>query len=140
MLSGKLRLSCGQLVAETEARTKLDKAWRRLPAAEYAALFPAKPKAIRKIAFGLRKLGAGNAVFTMNQWQLAAVCGVSKKTLQRYLPIFESYGIVEVKRWRYKKMSPSPNSYRVFLGSVIPEKWTYGGGDYPVSAREKGRN
>lgn len=118
---------------------KLDKAWRRLPAAEYAALFPAKPKALRKIAFGLRKLGAGNAVFTMNEWELAAACGVSLRSIQRYLPLFESYGIIEVKRWRYREIGGSPNSYRVFLGSVIPEDWTYGGGDYRINAREKGK-
>ena len=41
------------------------KLWRQLPADEYAALFPAKPRAIRKIAYGLRKLGAGYEVFTM---------------------------------------------------------------------------
>jgi hypothetical protein len=130
---------------------KLDKAWRRYSAAEYAALFPAKPKAIRKIAYGLRKLGAtgngcphcspnrgtGNEVFTMSQPEFASALGVSLRTLQRYLPLFESYGILEVKRWRYRVSGGSPSSYRVFLGSVIPEKFSFGGGDYPVSARER---
>jgi hypothetical protein len=37
---------------------KRDKYWRQLSAAEYAALFPAKPAALRKIAFGLRRLAA----------------------------------------------------------------------------------
>ena len=111
-----------------------------VPAAEYAALFPAKPKAIRKIAFGLRKLGAGNAVFTMNEWELAAACGVSRTSIQRYIPVFERFGILEVKRWRYRKNGPSANSYRLFFGSVIPEDWKKGGGSYPVSARDKGRN
>lgn len=114
------------------------KYWRKLSAAEYAALFPAKPKAIRKIAYGLRKLGTGYAVFTMNEWKLAEACGVSRRTLIRYLPLFESYGILEVKRWRYREFGTSPNSYRVYFGNVIPEKWVYGGGDYPISARDKG--
>lgn len=132
---------------------KPDKLWRQLPAAEYAALFPAKPKALRKIAYGLRRLGAlgdgnqlgtdsrrgqGNQVFTMNEWELAKECRVSRRTLQRYLPLFESYGILEVKRWRYRKTGASPNSYRLYFGSVIPANWTHGGGDYPISAREKG--
>jgi hypothetical protein len=131
---------------------KLDKLWRSLPAAEYAALFPRKLKALRKIAFGLRGLsalgdgnqagadsrrGQGNQVFTMNEWELAEECGVSRRTLQRYLPLFESYGILEVKRWRYRKTGASPNSYRLYFGSVIPENWTMGGGDYPVSPRDK---
>src|SRR5947209_1235648 len=96
------------------------KYWRQLPAAEYAALFPASPPALRKIAFGLRRLGAngadtgndiqprapggegrGNKVFTLNQWELAKACGVSRSTLKRRLPLFERYGIIEVKRWRY---------------------------------------
>lgn len=130
---------------------KPEKLWRQLPAADYARLFPARPAALRKIAYGLRQLGAvgdgeqasaasrvgkGNQVFTVNQRNLAASCGVSVKTLQRYLPLFESYGILEVKRWRYRRFGPSPNSYRVYLGSVIPEDWTYGGGSYPISARE----
>ena len=116
---------------------KLEKLWRKLSAAEYAALFPAKPKAIRKIAFGLRKLGAGSAPFTMAEWELAKQCNVSKRTLQRYLPLFESYGILEIKRWRYLNFGTTPNTYRVYLGSVIPEDWTYGGGKYPVSPRKK---
>lgn len=132
---------------------KPGKLWRKLPASEYAGLFPAKPKALRKIAYGLRRLGAngagnpvgsdarigqGNQVFTLNEWDLAKACGVSVRTLQRYLPLFESYGILEVKRWRYRKTGGSPNSYRLYFGSVIPENWVYGGGDYPISAREKG--
>jgi response regulator of citrate/malate metabolism len=116
---------------------RLDKAWRRYSAAEYAQLFPAKPKALRKIAFALRKLGAGNQPFTMNEWELAKACSVSKRTLQRYLPLFESYGILEVKRWRYRLFGPSPNTYRVFLGNVIPADWVYGGGDFPISAVER---
>jgi hypothetical protein len=128
------------------------KYWRKLSAADYAALFPAKPKALRTMAYGLRRLGAtgdgqqlaadnragiGNQVFTMTQPELAKALGVSVRTLQRRLPLFESYGILEVKRWRYRKNGGSPSSYRVFLGNVIPENFTYGGGDYPISARER---
>lgn len=136
---------------------KLDKLWRKLPAHEYAALFPAKPKALRRIAFGLRQLGAvgidggydieprhpekpgmGNHVFTLNEHELAKHCYVSRRTLQRYIPLFESYGIVEVKRWRYRRSNaPSPNSYRLFFGSVIPENWAFGACGYPISARDK---
>jgi response regulator of citrate/malate metabolism len=116
---------------------KLDKQWRKLSATEYAELYPAKPKAIRKIAYGLRQLGAGNEVFTMAEWELAEACGVSKRTLQRYIGLFESYGILEVKRWRYRANGGSPSSYRVFLGNVIPEGFTRGGGDYPISAVER---
>jgi hypothetical protein len=132
---------------------KPDKLWRQLPAAEYAAKFPRKPPALRKIAYGLRQLGAkgegnriasdqqlgaGNQPFTINQWELAKRCGVSKTTLKRYLPLFEAYGILEVKRWRYRKVGPSPNTYRLFLGAVIPEDWTREGGEFTVSPREKG--
>jgi hypothetical protein len=61
---------------------KTERLWRQLPASEYAELFPRKPKALRKIAYGLRQLGAsgagnpvgsdarigqGNQVFTMNE-------------------------------------------------------------------------
>lgn len=136
---------------------KLDKLWRKLPAHEYAALFPARPKALRRIAFGLRRLGAqdidlgydyqprpssgkamGNRVFTINEYDLAEHCHVSRRTLQRYLPLFESYGVLEVKRWRYRRSNaPSPNSYRLFFGSIIPEDWAFGGGGYPISARDR---
>jgi len=128
---------------------KLDKLWRTVPAAEYAALFPAKPPALRKIAYGLRQLGAtgtdgrgdgsGNEVFTMSEYELAERCGVSLRTLQRYIGVFESYGILEVKRWRYRAHGGSPSSYRVFLGNVIPEGGTRGGGKYPISAVERRR-
>jgi hypothetical protein len=137
---------------------KLDKLWRKLPAAEYAALFPAKPKALRKMAFHLRRLaangyvdgdydyqprdeskaGMGNLVFTISEKALAEHCRVSRRTLQRYLPLFESYGIIEVKRWRYRRSNaPSPNSYRLFFGSVIPKDWVFGGGGYPISPRDR---
>ena len=116
---------------------KPDKLWRKLPAAEYAALFPANPKALRTIAYGLRKLGAGNAVFTMSERELAERCGVSLRTWQRYLWLFESWGILEVKRWRYRANGGSPSSYRVFLGGVIPEDWRNRVGPYPISAVER---
>ena len=119
---------------------KLAKGWRRHTAQEYAALFPARPKALRKMAFGLRKLGAGNQPFTMNERKLAEACGVSRTTLKRYLWLFESYGILEVKRWRYRQIGPSPNTYRVYLGNVIPENYRDRVGDYPISARETARN
>jgi hypothetical protein len=143
-LVGALSLVSGEIM-------KLEKLWRQLPASEYAELFPRKPKALRKIAYGLRQLGAsgagnpvgsdarigqGNQVFTMNEWELAKACGVSRRTLQRYIGLFESYGILEVKRWRYRKTGASPNSYRLYFGSVIPENGTIGGGYYPISARE----
>ena len=87
---------------------KPGKYWRQLSAADYAALFPAKPAALRKIAYGLRKLaaigeggvtistayraGKGNQVFTINQKDLAYSCNVSLRTLRQYLWLFESYG------------------------------------------------
>jgi hypothetical protein len=134
-----------------------------MSADEYAMHYPAHPPALRTIARGLRRLGAvgdgtrpacplcgnprdpanrdgqGNQVFTLCQDQLAEVLEVSVRTLQRYLPLFESYGILELKRWRYRQIGGSPSSYRVFLGNVIPEDWTYGGGNYPVSAVERRR-
>lgn len=132
---------------------KPPKAWRRQSAEEYAEQFPARPPALRMIAYGLRKLGAvgegnritsdqqlgaGNQPFTINQWELAKRCGVSKTTLKRYMPVFERYGIVEVKRWRYREVGPAPNTYRLFLGAVIPADWTREGGEFAVSPREKG--
>ena len=123
---------------DQEKSVKPGKAWRRLSAQEYAGLFPANPKALRKIAYGLRKLGAGNQPFTIDEWELAKRCDVPKRTLQRYLPVFERYGILEVKRWRYRTFGACPNTYRVFLGAVIPEDWTFDGGEFTVSPREKG--
>jgi hypothetical protein len=84
----------------------------------------------------LRKLGAGNAVFTMNQYELAKACGVSRRSIVRYLPLFEQYGILEVKRWRYRKTGPSPNSYRLYFGSVIPEDYKERPGEYPIDVRD----
>lgn len=130
--------------------------WRQLPAAEYAALFPASPPALRTIAFHLRRLaangvdlgydyqpnmpdriGQGNRVFTLNQWQLAQHCHVSRRTLARYLPVFEAWGILEVKRWRYRETGPSPNSYRLYFGRAIPPDWRDRQGDFNVSPRDK---
>ena len=51
------------------------RAWRKLTADEYAAMFPAHPVALRKIARGLKRLGAGEKPFTMNQRDLAGQCG-----------------------------------------------------------------
>jgi hypothetical protein len=126
---------------------KPGKLWRKLTAEDYAGLYPAKPKALRKIAYGLRQLGAkgidgngdgsGNEVFTLCEKELAERCGVPLRTLQRYIQLFESYGILEVKRWRHRINGGSPSSYRVFLGNVIPQDWRYGGGDYPISAVER---
>jgi hypothetical protein len=132
---------------------KQDKLWRKLSAAEYAALYPARPAALRKMAFGFRRLaaigqggitiatpartGLGNQVFTMNEKDLAEACNVSVRTLQRYLWLFESYGILEVKRWRYRAFGSSPNSYRLYLGNVIPENYPPEGGDWPISPRDR---
>lgn len=123
------------------------KYWRQLSVEEYAALFPAKPKALRKIAYGLRKLGAqgvdgegdgsGHEVFTIDEWELARRCRVSRRTLQRYLPLFETYGILEAKRWRQMKTGALANSYRLHFGNVIPDGWAYGGGNYPISAVQR---
>lgn len=131
----------------------MTKLWRQTPADEYAAKFPAKPATLRKIARGLRQLGAvgqggitigtadragkGNQVFTINQKDLAYACNTSVTSIRRYLWLFESYGILEVKRWRYRAFGPSPNSYRLFLGNVIPENYPPEGGNYPVSARDR---
>jgi hypothetical protein len=127
--------------------------WYKTSAEEYAAQFPAKPEGLRKIAYGLRRLGArgapcpkcgqpsgdgsGNEVFTMCQAELAKECDVSLKTLQRYTGTFESYGILEVKRWRYRVRGGSPSSYRVFLGKVIPEGGHLVAGPYPIPAVER---
>jgi hypothetical protein len=131
------------------------KYWYKTTAEEYAAQFPAKPKALRKIAYGLRRLGAtgvpcprcgqtsgdgsGNEVFTLAEWDLAKRCGVKLRTWQRYVGVFESYGILEVKRWRYRVRGGSPSSYRVFLGNVIPEGGHKDFGPYPISAVERRR-
>ena len=123
------------------------KYWRKLTAQDYAELFPAEPKPLRKIAYALRKLGAqgiddsgdgsGNEVFTLYEWDLAARCGVKLRTWQRYVGVFESYGILEVKRWRHRKYGGSPSSYRVFLGNVIPKGGHKVPGPYPISAVER---
>lgn len=119
------------------------KAWRKLTAKEYSELFPAKPKAIRRIAYGLRKASVMEArdgqmrPFTIAEWELARICGVSRRTLQRYIPLFESYGVLEVKRWRHREIGAMPNTYLLFLGAVIPEDFTFGGGDFPISAVQR---
>lgn len=117
--------------------------WRKLTAEQYAALFPAKPAALRKIAYALREWSAAEAVkgkmrpFTVDEWRLARGAGVSRRTLQRYLPVFENYGVLEVKRWRRREIGAMPNTYCLFLGAVIPADWSFGGGKFPVSARER---
>jgi hypothetical protein len=110
--------------------------WRQLGVDEYAALYPANPKALRKIARMLRKLGKGSEPFTMAEWKMAKLAGVSKRTLQRYLPVFQRYGIIEVHHWRYLDFGTTPNTYRLYFGRVIPEDWRDGGGEYPVSSRK----
>jgi hypothetical protein len=112
------------------------RAWSRITKDEYAALFPAKPKALRSMAKALRVLAADGEPFTMAQWELAKLAGISVRSWKRYAPVFERYGILEVKRWRYRRIGPTPNTYRVFLPAVIPEDWTPDGGDFPISARE----
>lgn len=116
-----------------------EKGWAKLTADKYAELFPARPKAIRKIARGLRLASVRESYnparkeyenghmrpFTMDLWELARLCDVSKRTLQRYLPVFEGYGVVEVHRWRYRYSGAMPNTYCLFFGSVIPEDWSF---------------
>jgi len=70
----------------------------------------------------------------MNEWELAKFAGVSKRTWQRYEPVFEEWGILEVKRWRYRKFGTTPNTYRTFLGSVIPEDWQGKTGPFATAA------
>ena len=70
--------------------------WNRLTAEQWAAMFPAKPQALRKIAYAFRKLGAGDEPFTVAEWELAKVAGVSPRTIRRYLGVFERYGVIEV--------------------------------------------
>lgn len=118
-------------------RLENGKAWSRLTADEYAALFPAKPKALRSMARALRRLGASGEPFTMNEPDLAKFAGVSIRTWARYVPVFERYGMLEVKRWRYRSFGTVPNTYRVFLPAVIPPDWTPEGGEFPISPREK---
>jgi hypothetical protein len=109
----------------------------KLDAEAYAVLFPAKPPALRKIAHALRYLSTGDKPFTIAQWELAAHAQVSRRTLQRYLPAFEAYGVVEIKRWRYKIFGPTSNTYRLFPGAHLPPDWRFGGGDYTVDARQR---
>ena len=110
--------------------------WNRLTAREWAARFPAKPPALRKIAYALRKLGAGHEPFTAPEWRIAKEAGVSVRTVRRYLGVFESYGVIEVKRWRYSSFVPLANTYRVFLAAVIPDDWSFNGGYFPISPRQ----
>ena len=110
------------------------RAWKRLTADEYAALFPAHPVSIRKIARALKKLGASEKPFTMNERDLAKAAGISVRTWARYAPLFEEWGILEVKRWRYRKFGTTPNTYRTFLGSMIPEDYREREGPFKVSA------
>jgi hypothetical protein len=84
-----------------------------------------------------RVLRQGGKVFTINEYKLAGMAGVGVRTFRRYLPVFESYGVLEVYRWRYRKNGPIPNSYVVFLDAVIPKNWTPRGGKFPVSSDKK---
>jgi hypothetical protein len=113
--------------------------WKNLTADEYAARFPARPPALRKMARALKKLGADERPFTMNQWELAERAGIAKRTWQRYEPVFEQWGILEVKRWRYREFGTTPNTYRTFLGAVIPEDWRKRKAPFSISARETAR-
>jgi hypothetical protein len=114
---------------------------KKLTAEDYAALFPAKPAALRKIACALRVWSVAEShkgkmrPFTVDEWRLARSAGVSRRTLQRYLPVFERYGVVEVKRWRGRELGAMPNTYLLHLGYVIPENWTFSGGRFPVTSR-----
>lgn len=127
---------------QSEVRERVRKRWlSSVAASEFAEMFPARPKALRKIAFGLRQLSGSEGrgklrPFTMDEWELAKHCQVSRRTLQRYLPVFEHYGVIEVHRWRYRRFGAMPNTYCLFLGTVIPEDWTFEGGRFNVSARQ----
>lgn len=132
--------------------------WRKLTDDQWVALFPDKPKAFQTIAKGLCAFGNDVVTFTApgeSEYALtargykkkrigpisllAAKCGVSKRTMSRYLPVFEAYGVVEVYRWRYRErgyFGAPAISIRVFRGATIPEDWSFNGGRFPVSARE----
>lgn len=111
--------------------------WRKLTADQYAEFFPAKPRSIRKIARAIRKLGAINhGPFTINEWELAKHADVGRRTVQRYVPVFEQWGILQVKRWRYSEIGATPNTYLVFLGRGIPDNWEELDPPFRVSPRE----
>lgn len=124
------------------------KAWRKVKRDEWVAMFPEHPPAFRKIARGLADLGDSVLTLELVQgdgkyWQpmgrLAAKCHVSERTLTRYLPVFEAYGVVEVHRWRRRidrHLGLPSVSVRVFRGAVVPADWSFDGGTFPVSARE----
>lgn len=121
--------------------------WRKLTRDQWVELFPADPPALRTIAGGLAALGDDVVTFTQRERdskqapmrQLARVCGVSPRTLCRYLPLFEAYGVIEVKRWQRRidrSLGVPSLSIRVFRGAAIPENWSWEGGNFPVSARQ----
>lgn len=112
--------------------------WRKVPADKYAEwCFPAKPRAIRKMAIALRKLGAEHdGPFTIHQYKLAKLADVPVRTWQRWLPLFEKWGVIEVKRWRYRHFGACPNTYLVFLGQGIPDNWRETKPPFRVSPRD----
>ena len=141
------------------ARPPEGKWWLKLTGDEWAEVFPARPKALRKIAHGLADLGDDVVTYTApgttyrrsNKYggtdvhrvgpidMLAAQCDVSRRVMQRYLPLFERYGVVEVYRWRHREHShfgAPAISIRVFRGTAIPADWSWEGGNFPVSARQ----
>jgi hypothetical protein len=111
--------------------------WNSLSAKEYAERFPARPKSLRKIARVLKELGAGGLPFTMPEHKLAKRADISVSTWQRGARVFEEWGILEVKRWRFKYFDGSPNTYRVFLRKKIPPKYRDLTPPFRVSARER---
>jgi len=124
------------------------KLWRKVTPDEWVAMFPASPPAFRKIARGLAELGDGVVTFELKDdsgdycppmSQLASRCHVHGRTLTRYLPVFEAYGVVEVHRWRRRidrTLGLPSVSVRVFRGSVVPADWAFDGGNFGVSARQ----
>jgi hypothetical protein len=111
--------------------------WKSLSAEEYAAKFPAKPPTIRKIAYALKKLGANELPFTMNQRELAKLAGIGVRSWQRWEEVFEVWGILEVKRWRHREIGTTPNTHRTFIGRVIPPDWENLTPPFEVSPRER---
>jgi hypothetical protein len=111
--------------------------WRKLTADQYAEHFPAKPVCIRKLARAIRELGAAaGGPFTIDQWELAKQAGIGRRSVQRYVPVFEQWGILQVKRWRYAEIGTTPNTYLVFLGRGIPDNWEELDPPFRVSPRE----
>jgi hypothetical protein len=110
--------------------------WNSVDAKEWSEEFPARPKSLRKMAFALRQLNNNGVPFTMHEWELAEKADVSLRTWQRNVHIFEEWGILEVKRWRYRKFGGGPNTYRVFIAKPIPSDYKNLKPPFRVSPRQ----